>query len=78
MKPDLKTMTQTEIIDAISAAFKNLCELDGGKYVYWLDKMYSFSPEGEETFIFEEWNETNLKLMETDVEILTRELDESV
>ena len=71
-------MTQTELFNAITAAFFNLCQLDGGKYVYWLDKMYSFSPEGEETFIFEEWNETNLKLMETDVEILTRELDEAV
>lgn len=56
-------MTQTEICDAISAAFNNLSHLNEQVYDYWISELYT--DDGE--LIVEMWNENTLNEMEKDV-----------
>jgi hypothetical protein len=56
-------MNQTQITDAIAAAFANLSELSAQVYDYWISELYS--EDGD--MIAENWNEKTLKLMEDDV-----------
>jgi hypothetical protein len=56
-------MTQAELHDAISLAFYNLAQVNQMIYDYWLFELYD--EEGD--IISEQWNESNLKLMEDDV-----------
>jgi hypothetical protein len=52
-----------QISDAINQAFGNLSETNQMIYDYWISELYD--EDGD--LIESEWNETNLKLMETDV-----------
>jgi hypothetical protein len=56
-------MNQTQITDAISAAFLNLSELSAQIYDYWICQLY----DDEGNLIAEEWNEQTLRMMEDDV-----------
>ena len=56
-------MISAQIGDAISLAFYNLAQHNAMLYDYWLSELYN--EEGE--MILEQWNESNLKLMEKDV-----------
>jgi hypothetical protein len=56
-------MTQTQITDAISAAFVNLSELSAQIYDYWISELY----DDEGDLIAENWNEKTLRLMDDDV-----------
>jgi hypothetical protein len=53
----------TDWHDSIGAAFHNLSELSSMVYDYWLSVLYT--DDGD--IAWEEWNEDNLKLMETDI-----------
>jgi hypothetical protein len=57
------TMTQTEIINAISNAFNSLSDLNEMIYDYWISELYT--EDGD--MIDEMWNEDTLNQMETDV-----------
>jgi len=56
-------MTQTQINNAISAAFANLAELNEQVYDYWVSELYSVDGD----LIDEVWNEETLQKMEDDV-----------
>lgn len=56
-------MISAEIGDAISLAFYNLSQHNAMLYDYWLSELYD--EEGE--MILDQWNQSNLKLMEKDV-----------
>jgi hypothetical protein len=60
-------MTQTQITDAISAAFDNLSELSAQVYDYWISELY----DDEGDLIAENWSEKSLKLMQDDVRNLS-------
>jgi hypothetical protein len=66
-------MTQTQITDAISAAFVNLSELSSQIYDYWISELY----DDEGDLIAENWNEKTLRLMEDDVMQLTLVTEEN-
>ena len=66
-------MTQTQIADAISAAFDNLSELSAQVYDYWITQLY----DDEGDMIAEEWNDQTLKMMEDDVMQLTLVTEEN-
>jgi hypothetical protein len=66
-------MTQTQITDAISAAFINLSELSAQVYDYWISELY----DDEGDLIAENWNEKTLRLMEDDVMQLTLVTEEN-
>lgn len=51
------------INEAISNAFSNLADLAPQVYDYWITELYT--EDGD--MITEEWNESNLNLMEKDV-----------
>ena len=51
------------VSDAINQAFAKLSETNQMIYDYWISELYD--EDGD--LIESEWNETNLKLMETDV-----------
>ena len=57
-------MTKQEIIDAIGAALENLSNLNEMLHDYWVTELYHFTTDEP---IEENWNENNLKLIETDV-----------
>ena len=57
-------MTKQEIIDAIGSALKHLCDTNEMLYDYWIAELYDFTTDEP---IEENWNEDNLKLIETDV-----------
>lgn len=57
-------MNNQAIIDAIGSALNNLCDTNEMLYDYWIAELYSFSTDEP---IEENWNENNLKLIETDV-----------
>ena len=56
-------MTQTQINNAISAAFANLAELNEQVYDYWVSELYNVDGD----FIEKNWNEETLQKMEDDV-----------
>ena len=60
------TMTQTEINDAINAAFANLAELNEQVYDYWISELYDVNVDFG-SMIVEKWNEQTLYEMEKDV-----------
>jgi hypothetical protein len=66
-------MTQTQVSDAISAAFANLSELSAQVYDYWITQLY----DDEGNMIVEEWNEQTLNMMEDDVMQLTLVTEEN-
>jgi hypothetical protein len=66
-------MTQTQVSDAISAAFANLSELSEQVYDYWITQLY----DDEGDMIAEEWNTQTLKMMEDDVMQLTLVTEEN-
>jgi hypothetical protein len=66
-------MTQTQVSDAISAAFANLSELSAQVYDYWITQLY----DAEGDMIAEEWNTQTLKMMEDDVMQLTLVTEEN-
>ncbi len=49
--------------EAISNAFSNLAEVAPQVYDYWISELYTVDGD----IIAEEWNESNLNLMEKDV-----------
>lgn len=51
------------INEAISNAFSNLAEVAPQVYDYWISELYTVDGD----IIAEEWNESNLNLMEKDV-----------
>ena len=53
----------SNIQDAIANAFSNLAESAPQVYDYWVSELYS--DEGE--ILKDQWNESNLQLMEDDV-----------
>ena len=57
-------MNNQAIIDAIGSALNNLCENNEMLYDYWIAELYDFTTDEP---IEENWNEDNLKLIETDV-----------
>ena len=57
-------MNNQEIIDAIGSALNNLCENNEMLHDYWITELYDFTTDEP---IEENWNEDNLKLIETDV-----------
>jgi hypothetical protein len=59
-------MTQTEINDAIHAAFLKLSELNKQVYEYWINELYEVT-ELYGLMIKERWNEETLQKMEDDV-----------
>ena len=59
-------MTQTEINDAINAAFGNLAELNGALYNHWISELYDVTKDYG-VMIKEKWNEQTLYEMEKDV-----------
>ena len=66
-------MTQTQIADAISAAFNNLSVLSEQVYDYWIMQLYDDQSE----MIAEKWNTQTLKMMEDDVMQLTLVTEEN-
>jgi hypothetical protein len=66
-------MTQTQVSDAISAAFANLSELSAQVYDYWITQLY----DENNNMIAEEWNEQTLNMMEDDVMQLTLVTEEN-
>jgi hypothetical protein len=60
-------MNQTEISNAIWAAFDNLSGLSAQIYDYWICQLYY--DDGD--MIAEEWNQETLNMMEDDVMQLT-------
>jgi hypothetical protein len=66
-------MNQTQVSDAISAAFGNLSELNEQVYDYWICQLY----DEDNNMIAEEWNEETLKMMEDDVMQLTMVTEEN-
>lgn len=56
-------MISAKLGDAISIAFYNLSQHNQMLYDYWLSELYD--EEGE--MILDQWNESNLELMEKDV-----------
>lgn len=51
------------INEAISNAFSNLAEVAPQVYDYWISELYTVDGD----IIADEWNESNLNLMEKDV-----------
>ena len=66
-------MIQTQIADAISAAFNNLSVLSEQVYDYWIMQLYDDQSE----MIAEKWNKQTLKMMEDDVMQLTMVTEEN-
>ena len=66
-------MIQTQIADAISAAFNNLSVLSEQVYDYWIMQLYDDQSE----MIAEKWNKQTLKMMEDDVMQLTLVTEEN-
>jgi hypothetical protein len=66
-------MNQTQVSDAIAAAFANLSELNAQVYDYWICQLY----DEDNNMIAEEWNEETLKMMEDDVMQLTMVTEEN-
>lgn len=56
-------MISAELGDAISIAFYNLAQHNQMLYDYWLSELY----DEEGNIIVDQWNASNLKLMEVDV-----------
>lgn len=56
-------MISAELGDSISIAFYNLSQHNTMLYDYWLSELY----DEEGAMILDQWNESNLKLMEEDV-----------